>query len=355
MAKHHNLVLFDLLIYCILISMLMIIFNGAFVINAEENIVISNQDIKYRDWERDRELSDVKNVISIEGESLVCFEYVPTGYAIYDINGELWERCADADSPYKDFNDDFLIYGGPTQYYKEIDSDTLLNTYTKSEKNITEEERKVLYKTKFLDSEVKRNIADRNLYFDGGIIGYNTVGGVLSSTNTSGLNQGTSCGGVAAALVLHYFDIKYPSKNINSDDDCKSLYRKLKQYGDVRNSTADTIKPIVKKYLADNGGDCLIHTTLLGTFTTNKYMTEQIDKGNPVILFAAVANPSESGDKTILHAIVAHTYHERLGALGTRKYSYVCHFGWGPTYNNVEIHNAIKYITVGTSYVMGVK
>ncbi|MEG2561046.1 MAG: hypothetical protein RSB10_00370 [Clostridia bacterium] len=80
-----------------------------------------------------------------------------------------------------------------------------------------------------------------------------------------------------------------------------------------------------------------------------------IDAGNPIMLFAAVEDPSTAGAQSIMHAIVAHTYHERLGFMGARKYSYVCHFGWGPKYNNVEVHNAIKYITVGTSYMLEMK
>lgn len=359
-SKTKKIITIVTLLLCVLSILLIMTFNHSEnEVKAEQTTVLSTDLSKYVDWETKKTLLNTKFAVGIDGETLIVLEYYPVGYAIYDLKGELWERNEDAPSPYINSNGDVLVYAGPTQYFEKVNENTLLNTYTKEKTTINEKIRASICATAKSVANIKKQ-ANKNMLsspysFNGQIIGYGSVGGVLANTNTSGANQGGICGGVAAALVLHYFDQKYPNKNINTDDSFSSLLNKLKKYGDLSKSTADTIKPIVKKYLAANGSDCLEHTSLLGLFTTNSFLTDQIDRGNPVILFAAVQDPSVTGSQSIMHAIVAHTYHIRSGALGTKKYSYVCHFGWGPQYNKVEVHNAVKYITVGTSYTMGLK
>lgn len=326
-------------------------------VKAEENF--SDADVSIIDnWESVKTLKDTKLLIGIDGEPLTCFEYAPTGYSIYDNYGELWERCEDAPSPYADFKDDGnLIYAGPKQYLKINKIEKLFTNLYSKEKYLVSSDEFKLINNSMLNRSYKiaidvTEVREKAMRFTGDIIEQGSVGGVLSSVNTTGANTGKSCGGVAAALTLHYYDQKYPNKNINSNDDFNSLLSKLVKSGDVDSSTADTIKPVVKKYLQNNGGDCFSHNTLLGAFTTNNIMINSIKAGNPVIIFAAVEDPSLTGSQSIAHAFVAHTYHGRLGAFGTRKYSYVCHFGWSPAYNYVEVHNAVKYMTIGTSYRM---
>lgn len=340
-------------IRCIFIAILILIIVFCCFLFLPTQAIAENNNSMTDDWQECRDLEEVKTLVGFDGGEYILYEYLPNGYAIYTKNMVLIERNANAKSPYLGIYDN-IIYNGPMSYYVDRTGyiyDLLTNEIVEVTSEVLEISRMLnetieepIVMTRGLSTdkgEIKNSEYIKNLFYD-----YNYFG---------------TCGYISASILLGYYDQMFPNKNIipkeyrlPDNQLSPKLHDDLRALGKKNETNADSLKPIVKKYLSNRGVTGISHYSWLGIFTTNTMLMDSINKNNPVILFATMKNPKDG--KNMNHALVAYKYNMHLYTdTGHAYYYYTCHYGWSMQYNEVEINNNALEILVVQSYYLNVK
>lgn len=327
-------------------AMILLLIGNSYAYNSSERNVL--------DWETIKVPIRQVELKGFNNSSYILKEYEPSGYSISTDNGITIERSETSKSPYLSRSGE-LFYGGPTYYYeKEIDNE-VTDLFRQESISISND---LISKANVL-SVASKQVQPMPRIGSGTDSGEVASADFIKNLNTSSFNTVGTCGYVAASIMLAYYDYRYPSKGIATEyrlannQISKSLHDKLRSYGKKDASTADTIKPVVKKYLDNRGVSGIKHFTWLGLFTTNAMLSDSIDKNNPVIIFGSLYNPASNGNVT--HALVVYKYFLRLYDNGAAFWYYTCHYGWGPEYNSIEVNNNVADFLVGTSYYLNIK
>ncbi len=142
-------------------------------------------------------------------------------------------------------------------------------------------------------------------------------------------NLGRSCGYVAAALLMSYWEqreqtsllragLAMPVTHPAESSHHQRLHDRLLKYGLRQTSWAFSIYFVLRKYKQKIGlgGRLRAHFTWCGVY-------ESLRRGEPVILFGGVPDPSRPDLPYINHAVLAYGYWEK----GADK-ALLVHYGW---------------------------
>ena len=270
------------------------------------------------------------------------------------------ESSEDAVSPFDGYNLDTSYYAGPSQFYYS-NNEVIYSLPLKEELSVTAEI--IEYCEELNDFMLNQKTEREAVPSTQAAVGYKRRVGVdnadwWNDLNTNAYNMFGTCGYVAAASVAAYYTTTVMGSSMmdydyidNSGGYSKDFHDLLRSYGSENLSNAYTIKKVMKAYLEEYtkyfNDYKVTHTTKSGMWTYNSWMMDSIEANRPVIVFGSFNDPQPGHTENTDHAIVLY--------LGSKShdnvYSYTAHYGWGPSYNAVNITNNLADFFVKSSYI----
>ena len=284
-----------------------------------------------------------------------CYEYLPFGYAI--VNAETEQKIEfsfTSVSPYLNYSDGYLIYGGPMEY-AQIHANGILN----APKNV--------YSNLEYVSIQSSPITTMSSRYDDCIDNYYLIENLknyVRSDNGEEYNFDGTCGYVAAAMILFYSKYQYNDKFIDEkyietvDGNLRftgEFHDLLVDIGADKNighsTTAFDIKAVMEEYCKRIG---IKADHFAMPLSTPFNIDMCIEDNKPIALFGSFTDPKDR--KKVNHAVTCYGMkYEPLGAGQIQRY-FIVNFGWSSSkeqdYSRVYLIDNIFSNPVGSMYNM---
>ena len=304
-------------------------------------------------------LDRVIAVQDFSGEEYYVVECAPAGYLIYHpASGIFVETSPSAPSPYRGLSGEHLYYGGPTEYYIEIDGTyyhTVIDEVIETSAKVERMQQACEEMTALL--EQNKSIVTLDYVLNGSKTAQATLSRTSASAAQSGLTQeqvdwfknlsqcgyldGGVCGFIGLNMIYAFFDKFIDDKYMDDiywTDSTKtqlkgeneSFTKYLYDLDPKSTTTSVHINSVSKQYLEQKGITGIDHTNRIWGLFTKNTIRDILDNGYPVEIFGSLEDPPNypyGEGKKAGHAVVADQYSGD---------DFVCHYGWN-TYTEVTI------------------
>lgn len=305
------------------------------------------------------------------GNAYILLEIDPIGYAIFEkTTGNIIEASSSSVSPYYNIDGE-LVYGGMKNYYhkstkqtrsnelsyKNCLTDEMLNS---DEKEFLTLENQKLNENIINDStkQIETRAVTKSYYVPYADFFSRMENCGYTSVNINGEEKGI-CGYIALGMLLTYRHYANNNENWISEDQYTwddaapypypkenlplELYGIAKSLGKSNSSISTDLKDVMNKFKNRLNFD-IKHISFWTPFFSQLTINENLQKGNPVILFGSMPLDinNQSGEKGA-HAVTCYGYEER--SINNKKQKFnIVHYGWNSgsrNYANVSISTSV--------------